>query len=728
MLLRDYRPIGVPRSEIGLDELRGEALLIFLLATFAVASYMMAFVSDSLRVETWLTPFGLLTLIALTFRIRKHLRKAGALLVAGLFLLVALEATIIRGDPLLYFLLAAPVGMATVILGTSGGAIAAAIASSIVLLTQWEGDPDVALSREELQLFLVWSTLLLVATLHRCLHTALDWSWNSFLHAQAKTEELQERQGELNRTLKSLNEAYDRLEGMNDELAYARRAAEGARRLKAEFAANVSHELRTPLNLVIGFTETMVMSPESYGGEPLPAPYRGDLDAVYRNAKHLSNLIDDILDLSQVEAGRMGLSKERVELEPIVEEAFQVVGGLFESKNLELRAEIQDGLPLAFVDRTRIRQVLINLLNNAARFTDQGSVVVQARLEDNALLVGVADTGVGIPAEELPRVFEEFHQIDGPVARRAGGSGLGLAICKHFVEMHGGSIWADSEPGRGSTFYFSLPLIDNVVTAFHSGEWMSWERVQRDGSPRQTMLALCDDPALVKTLQRYLEDYDVRPAASLEDARGLAAEGTVHGLVVVGGTEEESYARLQEIDGALGNVPVAICSVAGRRELQREIGAAAYLVKPVARADLARTIEELGDDVRSVLVVDDDPDIVQMLGRMLRSILPNPRIRNAYGGGEAMAILAEWQPDVILLDLLMPDVDGYRVAEWVQSDERLRGIPIVVITAKGLREEVLRAGFVGFSRPGGLSIGELTRHLALGFGGPRVPRDSDPAP
>src|SRR5581483_2122963 len=224
------------------------------------------------------------------------------------------------------------------------------------------------------------------------------------------------------------------------------------RRIKAEFAANISHELRTPLNLIIGFSEILMSVPHGAGGRELSPSSRADVDVIYRNAKHLSNLIDDVLDLSQIDVGRMGLTKERADLRGIAAEAVTAIARLYEVRDLTLANEVPSDLPPVYVDRTRIRQVLINLLNNAARLTPSGGTTIRARVEENSVVVVVADTGVGIAPEDIPKVFEEFRQLDGTTRRAHDGSGLGLAICRRFVEMHGVAIWAESRPGTGTSF------------------------------------------------------------------------------------------------------------------------------------------------------------------------------------------------------------------------------------------------------------------------------------
>jgi signal transduction histidine kinase len=234
---------------------------------------------------------------------------------------------------------------------------------------------------------------------------ALAWAWTSYERAERLMEEARARQAELARLSKSLNETCYQLELANHELERARRAAETAQRVKAEFATAISHELRTPLNLIIGFSEMMVIAPHTYEGETLPEAYRGDVQAIYRAACHLSGLVDDVLDLAEVEAHRMALEKEWVELAVVVDEAVATVVTLVKDRGLSLTTEVPPDLPPLYADRTQVRQVLINLLTNAARFTSIGGATVRARVDDRDVEIAVADSGAGIPPEEVPSLF-----------------------------------------------------------------------------------------------------------------------------------------------------------------------------------------------------------------------------------------------------------------------------------------------------------------------------------
>ena len=291
-----------------------------------------------------------------------------------------------------------------------------------------------------------------------------------FREAQRNLEEAREQRLELIQTEEDLRKANGELARLSDRLRVLQRVAEEARQAKAEFVANVSHELRTPLNMIIGFTEIIARSPQVYGGK-LPVALLTDIAAIRRNSQHLANLVNDVLDLSQVEAGRMALTKEWTALPEVIEAAIAAVKPFYDSKGLYLRADVSADLPQVFCDGTRVREVIINLLSNAGRFTERGGVDVGCHREAAEIVVSVTDTGPGISQQDQKRVFQPFQQLDSSTRRRHGGSGLGLTISKQFVEMHGGRMWVESpadgdkngqnrapQLGPGTRISFSLAL------------------------------------------------------------------------------------------------------------------------------------------------------------------------------------------------------------------------------------------------------------------------------
>jgi signal transduction histidine kinase/CheY-like chemotaxis protein len=531
------------------------------------------------------------------------------------------------------------------------------------------------------------------------IYVALELSWQSRQQAMEAMRSAQERRAELRRAVKSLDEGYERLQHLNQELRAARRESEEARHLKAEFAANVSHELRTPINLIVGFSEMMYTAPESYGGQPLPPEYRGDVHAVYRSARHLQTLIDDILDLSRIDARQMALTREMVCIEEVIAEAAQVIADLVERKGLELRIELPPDLPMLYLDRTRIRQVLLNLISNAVRFTDQGAISVSCRLWDAAveghsmdqphspfmseghfLCVSVVDSGIGIRPEDMDKVFQEFRQVDGSARRRYGGTGLGLAISKRFVELHGGWMWVESEFGRGSTFSFALPAAEEVwlrqgliETASQPGAVASGKRV----------VVLDRDPGVVQLFARYLRHRRVQGVSTIEEALATTAALAPELLVLADGTSPEALIAQQQEHPRLAGAQLSIlsCPIPSERRKALQLGFADYLLKPIMETQLQASLARIVEAPDHVLVVEDDPDMMRLLGRMLARIRPGTTIARAYSGEDAQHLLEHGpRPDVILLDLTLPGISGYDLMAWME-ERNLLTCPVIAVTA-----------------------------------------------
>ncbi len=648
------------------------------------------------------------------FLLRRSIRLAGSVLIIGL-LGLAFSAFAFVPEPRVLHFLPLIALCAAVSLGIVGGVaslalLGLALVAANYLLPLSMSDVIDALAVSAGVVVLNWLAI-------RPALAGLAWSWMGYAEATWAREELERRQGELTRALQSLNVAQHRLEQLNQELAWAREAADEARRLKAEFAANISHELRTPLNHIIGFSEVMVNAPETYGGEVLPESYREDVEAIYRSARHLAQLIDDVLDLSQIEAERMGLAKDWANLAEIVDEAVAVVTRFLQSKRLSLSLDLSPSLPWVLVDRTRIRQVLINLLGNAARFTEHGGITIRAVVREREVVVSVSDTGPGICPEDLTKVFEEFRQLDGSTRRRHEGSGLGLAISKRFVELHGGSIWAESEVGKGSTFSFTLPTAEPaVITTPYSGERPIWERLAAEWTTGRKALAVVSaDPSVAHLVRRFLEGYDVLAASSLADVAKLCVAERVDALLVAGHSTSET---LQEIRGAHelpATLPVVVCSLPTRRDLARELGVVSYLVKPVERDQILGALAALGPQVRSLLLVDDDPDTLRLFVHVIRSAPRRYHVHTATSGAAALRLMRAVRPDAVILDLLMPDVSGYDVLAAIRREPAWRSVTIVVVSARGEQEEAIVADAVALTRPGGLPVGELTRLVRVGL-------------
>jgi signal transduction histidine kinase len=287
----------------------------------------------------------------------------------------------------------------------------------------------------------------------------IAWALDTLAKSERRETLLRRTQAELQEAIYERERLNSVLYETNRDLEAARAAAESAYRSKASFMARMSHELRTPLNLVIGFSSAMLEHPEMYEQQPLPAIFRDDVIAIRSSGQHLLGLINEILDLAKVEAGRLDLHKEPLALEPLLEEMYHVAGGLLMDRPVVLRREWATPLPTLLADETRVRQVLLNLLSNACKFTDRGAIGMGARIEGAEVLVWVRDSGIGIASGDQARIFGEFEQAESDDRRKRGGTGLGLSICRWLIELHGGRMGLKSELGRGSVFYFTLPLV-----------------------------------------------------------------------------------------------------------------------------------------------------------------------------------------------------------------------------------------------------------------------------
>ena len=437
-----------------------------------------------------------------------------------------------------------------------------------------------------------------------------------------------------------------------------------------------------------------------------------------------------MLDLSQVDSGRMALSRDWVEMPSILDEAMLAVQALFETKGLELTADMSPSLPLVFCDATRIRQVILNLLSNAGRFTVSGSVNLRVSQQDRNLIISVADSGPGIPSAARDRIFEPFQQLDGSISRRHGGSGLGLAISRELVELHGGRMWLESEVDVGTTFFFSLPLVqpigphaaDGAGAATDARRWFSpysrWEfraRTRRSMAPVSPaiprIVLLEDGDGLGRLLERYLRDVDVEPVRSLEAAYRELRRSPAQALIVNRSPATKGSLAIVGANAHLDNLPFGTpaigCWVPGKDDAARQLGVVAYLVKPISSETLLSAIEGLGTDVRDVLVVDDEPEALQLFTRQLALSPRDYRVIQAMDGRRALELLRERRPDAVLLDLVMPGMSGFDLLRARSEEPEIRDIPVIAISALDPQGEAMMSTALTVTRGGGLSVRDL---------------------
>lgn len=526
------------------------------------------------------------------------------------------------------------------------------------------------------------------------LTTALTWAYHSTRDAFARLAETQEHRAQLYRVKKDLEEAYARLERTNQMLVLARAEAEEAREARNRFVLAISHELRTPLNFIIGFSELMVNAPATYA--PLdrwPLGLYADIQEIYRSSTHLLRLVNDVLELGQIEAQRMVLMKEWVDPTDLVQEVEAMVRSAFARKGLWLRVDAGPDLPQAFVDRTRIRQVLLNLVSNSLRFTERGGVTIGLRKGEEGIVISVHDTGAGIAPEDLPKIFEEFRQVGGGSWRRREGFGLGLSISRRFVELHGGRMWVESQVGEGTSFYIALPSARPAHDLLPSPgvetiDARYWRYLKEKAERARTVLVLSPDPAAGEVIARYVEGYHMVAVASLDQARRRLPEllpiALVFDQAAIG--PEAMQTLIHELPYDLPVIGFVFPGSPARPQ-HLPAGVCDYLVKPIAREALVEAVHALGPRVRSLLVVDDDPAMVRFVTLALQSEGMEATTRNGYrlttaaSGREALEELRRNPPDALLLDLALPDISGWEVLEHLRADPILSQAPVILITA-----------------------------------------------
>ncbi len=698
-----------------LGELRDHALLVALLALYAMALLLLGLAD---RFPTlWqgvVSGLAVCALGGLVLALRGRSSRGSAVVAVGATLLaVLLLASGARVGGALSLLML-PVGLAALALGP-GAAIAAAAVSSVAVLSlpgqlltmDWSLRIASAMAAW-LAAGMIWLTL-------RPLLSALEWSWASYEESRALLERVRDYQVQLKASLHDLGDANLQLTRLNRLAQGLRQEAEEARRAKEQFVANVSHELRTPLNMIVGFSEMIQQAPKAYGSQ-LPAALLADLDVIRRNAQHLAELIDDVLDLSQIEAGQLALTYERVSLHEIVEAALVAVRPLFTSKDLSLSAEVPKDLVLT-CDRTRIREVVLNLLSNAGRFTDEGGAVVGAWRDGSDAIVSVTDTGPGIADEDQERLFRPFQQLDASLSRRHGGSGLGLAISRSFVELHGGRLWVESQQGEGTTFCFRLPLApapppgaSPVSRWFHS-YWHYEARTRPSLAPtaqvRPRYVVWESGDVLQRLLGRYLGTAELAPVGSLEQAMDELARAPARALLVNDSSVPKALDRLVRGAPLPDGTPTIVCSVPGAYEAAGSLGANDYLVKPVSQDALLGALGRLKLGGNTVLVVDDEPDALRLFWRILGAAPQPYRVLTARNGREALNILQVERPDCLLVDLVMPEMDGFQLLAAKREMPAVRDVPAIVLSARDPAGQPIVTQALAVTRAGGLSMPQL---------------------
>ena len=664
------------------------------------------YIATVVWVGSW-TPWLILPVVGLTcalsyWLLSKHPLAAQAIWQIGLATTITLAIYVFRQPEIAFFYTLLPL-IAVVTLGWPAGLLAEVL---VITLVWWiSHNPAMPSLPDYYALGIATggalTGILGWASVHTLL-TVLTWYRFSFAQAQENMESARQHRAQLAQALKDLDQAYYRLHRANTALVAAQKTAEDAERFKAEFVTNVSHELRTPLNLIVGFSEMMMTSPESYDGRQIPGPYRSDLNAIYHSAQHLLALADDVLDLARIEAGKISLAREETDLASLVTEAMDMVHDYVVAKGLELQAHVPEDLPPLWMDRLRIRQVFLNLLVNAVRFTERGWIHVDVSLQEREVMVRVTDTGRGIPKQDLPRVFEEFRATDDHLTAWHSGTGLGLPISKKFIELHGGRMGVESTYLQGTSFWFTLPCAPALMPEQELSSKGRPQPIVRLGASERIIVLVHDDPQVAPLIQRYMDGYRVVGAQDMEEGVMIAED--IKALALVTDAANETPPSFDDI-------LVVKCSLPNKLRMATALGVEDLLVKPVSRQKLLAAIDRVDQAVRRVLIADDDPEMVRLFRRILRTRISAADCLEAHNGQEALHLIRTEKPDLVLLDLVMPEIDGYGVLEQIAVDPSLAGMPVIIISARADDYNEGLPGPIQISRAGGFRLGEIVHTL-----------------
>ncbi len=472
----------------------------------------------------------------------------------------------------------------------------------------------------------------------------------------------------------------------------ARDEALQASRTKSAFLANMSHELRTPLNAIIGYSDLVVeeFEDEFGDGESLIIE---DLNSIRYAGKHLLQLINDVLDISKIEAGHMELYLEEVELEEILEEVVATVQPLVKASQNRFKLDVEDVDIRIETDRTKLRQILLNLLSNAAKFTHDGIVrlhvnILGKRSDRPKIIFEVQDTGKGIAPDKLDKLFEAFVQEDSSTSRKYGGTGLGLSLSRSFAEMMGGHISVSSVLGEGSTFRVVLPLTQ--VTGRKKNEPPRAPSKSAFADHSDKLLVIDDDPEVHVLVRRFMSGEDVVVLSAFDGETGMsmakAYEPTTIMLdVLMPRMDGWEVLRQLKADPDLKRTPVVMSTIVNEMTKGRTLGADDYLIKPIDRTKVIQTLRRFRDKAPRVLVVEDEQTSRDLLERLLSG--QGWDVDTAVNGLDALDRIHKLSPDLVLLDLMMPELDGFGVLEQMRSVEETREIPVVVVTAMDLSQQ-----------------------------------------
>jgi len=519
----------------------------------------------------------------------------------------------------------------------------------------------------------------------RALFIGLDWLISYGNRINELLAETRQHRAELARMVKSLELVTNIQKRMEAELIIAKKQAEEAGIAKQQFAANVSHELRTPLSIIFGFSEIMYLNSEVYGNMEWPPSLRRDVYQIYASSQYLQKMIDDILVLSKFDLAEFIMNLESTPMTQFLQESTEIIKSLFINSPSTFSVNIPADLTVLVIDRTRIRQVVFNLISNAKRFAEYneiGKVELKAFQKGKTICIQVQDDGPGIPAEKIPLIFDAFYQGENTLHKNHKGAGLGLAISKRFVEAHGGTIGVESTIGDGSTFSFSLP-ITHMDFDDHSKAWYDLESTDPQKN-RPCLFLVGIDPDLYALFQRKLQNYEVIP---IEDDRLIEERIKFYhpGAIIYNTAPGEGDHREINVSEP---IPVIECSLPSITWITQSPQVIGYFSKPISLDALIDEIRK-HDSFENILIIDDEWGFVQLVTRALEKSRLPINISYALDGRQGLDVVMKKQPDLILLDINMPEMSGLDFLREMNKDEDLSEIPVIIITVDKMTEIML---------------------------------------
>jgi len=533
-------------------------------------------------------------------------------------------------------------------------------------------------------------------TLMTAIQAVSEGHYNRFVDIRSKNEMGQfatafnHMLASLNKEMSERRQAENQLRENAAELQKAVEAAQTANRSKSQFLANMSHELRTPLNAIMGYSEILEEELIEIGYQELTQ----DIQKIHTAGQHLLSLINEVLDISKIEAGKMELYIESFDLAQVINEVVATILPLVHQKYNTIKVKYDDSIGMMYADLTKVRQILFNLLSNAAKFTQEGLITLsvnrKSHEQTDSVSFRIEDQGIGMTLSQREKLFESFTQADASTTRQYGGTGLGLAISKCFTEMMGGGITVESQLGQGSTFTVCLPAyVATESTNLVKGITSLTSELPKNGN---TILVIDDDTTVQKLLQTYLskQGYHVVTAASGQEGLALAKQIQPDAIlldVMMPGMDGWMVLSSLKNETDLAMIPVIIVSIIEDKNLGYSLGAASYLTKPINREQLQTVLNkylDIDQPGQRILLVEDDSVTQQMINSLLHRA--GFVVLKATNGRSALEQLHHQRADLILLDLMMPEMDGFELVTRLQENPQWRTIPVVVLTAKDITQ------------------------------------------